>query len=332
MRILSKAQGGECRLNDWSEFGQGGYEQADVVQSLNAALYHAEETATKDRGGEADDRVVLYFNESYRALTSARKLDWEIDILSSLPERQDNFYMIPLLDADDGQPEVQVKTPIQSLFSAAHALAAQDLSEKVLYKRDTADRYLDAFFDLSKSAVFSVDNYNLATPQFRKSGFLRDLLSLMAKQRPFPERATGGSDKSSADYYYQYSIYDMFAYDALQRSLRAASALRKELPQSGTKAEEALYALRRDLFLGSVQSAFRRLVCLNQTIYRVEMNRHTSELLAIPYDDLSSTNETKPIRLFEKTATFIRNNLDMSSEVCEVSVFELCERTRLARL
>ena len=320
MRILSKNQNSEYSLNDWSEFGPDGYEQADVIRSLNDTLYHAEVTGTDDYDVRVKDRFVLCFNESYRTQTSSRKSDWEVDILSGFPERRDGFYMISFLDTDDGQPGVQVESHMKQLFDAAHELVTQYIYEKVLYKQDTANRYLDAFFSLSKEAIFSVNNYNLATPQFRKSFFLRDLLTLMAKRHPFPERAYGRSVKSSADYYYQFSIYDVFAYDVLQRSLQAASVLYKELPCSGKRPDKALRALRCDLFLGSVQSAFRRLVCLDQTIYRVEMNRHNSKLLAIPYDDLSSTNETKPIRLFEKTATYIRNNMNTNLKDLKVSV------------
>ena len=320
MKILSKNQNSECSLNDWSEFGSDGYEQADVIRSLNDTLFHAEVTGTEDNDVQAKDRFVLLFNESYRTQTSSRRSDWEEDILSSFPERQNNFYMISLLDADDGQPGVQVESYMQRLFAAASELARQYISEKVLYQQGTANCYLDAFFDLSKEAVFSVNNYNLVTPQFRKSFFLRDLLTLMAKRYLFPERANGRSVKTSADYYYQYSICDVFAYDVLQRSLEVAAVLHKELPYSGERPDKALRALRYDLFLGSVQSAFRRLVCLDQTIYRVEMNRHNSKLLAIPYDDLSSTNETKPIRLFEKTATYIRNNMNTNLKDLKVSV------------
>ena len=160
------------------------------------------------------------------------------------------------------------------------------------------NNYLDAYFDVAKDVVFSPYNYNLSTSSFRRSAFLRSMISFSA------ERAL--SHKEVGKRQYRFSLFDPFLLDVIVRGFKAAGLLR-EFWSKNNQREEYLRELQKALFLDSIQSGLRRFVTIDNETYRLQPDRHDSKFWAIPYDQVSSLQEIKMIRLFEKTAAYIRN-------------------------
>lgn len=287
-----------------SEFGRSGYDQADIILAftdyLNGPIPEKGQDVTNVRGFNA------YLLERINAETY-------IESVKTIQDNFDSFSKIGFLDTPDGKP-IDVNMYLTRLINSFKDKISSQIDDRVFYCDEAANTYLDAFYELAKQVVFAPMNYNLSNPAFRKSDFLRDLLSFAARSEHMPHVPMDKSvfpDKSvSPDKkVYLYSLFDPFIYDMVQRAVLCASKLRLRFAAERDRNGDCLSNLRCSIFLNSVQSSFRRFVSLNNKTYRIELNRHDSSLMATSYDDLSSIEETKPIRLFEKTAAYIRNNV-----------------------
>lgn len=278
-----------------SEFSQDGYDQADIISAISDYLCDFSLECTRD---DADTRR---FNEY---LLNYKERDKFIAEAEAVKHKIKAFDGLDSLDTSDGH-DIDVGMYRDFMLSCLEDIVESQVSEGIIYDKEAADKYLDAFYELAKQVVFSPKNYNLSNPAFRKSQFLEDLLSF-AVPETLPSKGHAVSDGCRR---YFYSLWDPFAYDTIQRTLSCSDALKQKLSNVYKEQDNNLLNLRYDLFLNSVQSAFRRFIFLGNETYRMDLNRHDSTFLAVPCATLSSIEEIKPIRLFEKTAAYIRNNV-----------------------
>lgn len=274
---------GKVKTANPSEFCPGNYDQANLIEALRAKLdaQCPNIVITKLLDDVcALDKKILNSSDIWDTLKSIKRLDSE--------------------NSDQGK-DIDVLYHV-GRFEHATESFAKNLSWKDLIDiTQKAKDYLNEFFNLSKDVVFSVRNSNLLNSSFRKSAFLDTLMSFGAESKET------GSQKKPVNYY-RFSFFNPFAYDTIDKTLYAISWLGAD-----TDSKTTLNGLRRSIFFDSVQSAFKRYVYLNGMSHRVNLNRHDSTLTAFPVNDLSSVEEIKPIRLFEKTASYIRNELESSN-------------------
>ena len=301
-----------------SEFDSDGYDRADIclaldnlisrdfiVESIQDAFYQHSVFFTELES----ENVRLGRFPIPEQLCAVQEKCKEI----SGPEFLDNDSRDETL-SDDTALEIDVKSYIDQFKRTTHSMTMDDLKKPNGLK--TINLYLDAYFNLLKNTVFAPKNYNRDDPEFRRSKFLQDLIQYAAVEYPC------ALDNESSAPYYRFCIFDAIMLDTLERSFHGAILLKKQLNEekSMLQASEAdsyaylVLLLRQDIFINSVQTAFRRFVVLNNSTYRIQLNRHTSSLLAIPYNKVSSIDEIKPIRLFEKTAVYIRNKVETTLE------------------
>ena len=289
-------------LAECSEFAPNGYDLADVISEIKSTI-----DGETESWKETTDR----FNKAYKNTWDKKK---DSDTCQVVLENLSHFHRIESLASfSEEQQEIMVwEKYLEPFIRCAESLLNQVMAKRVPYIPGASESYLNAFYELSRKAVFSPDNVNLYNGAFRKSDFLHDLLFFAAKQ--LEKRLDNDPD------YFQFSLFDPFAYHTLIRSLQIGAMVVEDTKAENNASNRVLNGLCRDLFLNSVQSAFHRFVSLRGTTYRIELNRHNSTLFACPYDALSSIEEIKPLRLFEKIATYIRNQMDHPSEIMTVSV------------
>ena len=211
---------------------------------------------------------------------------------------------IDILDSSDGD-RIPVGRYIAELTKAYSDIQSDYHKDKncPLYPK-TAKDYLDAFFGLSQKCVFNNKNFNLYDYAFRSSTFLKTLMTFAS------------SKENNA---LVFDPWEPFALDALSRALVCAAELGRRAYEKRWKTD-VIFAFRAYLLNCSIESSFERYMTLDGLTYRVELNRHKSKLIAQKMRDLSSTCETKPIRLFEKTAAYIRNTMQNGADTYEVRV------------
>lgn len=303
-----------------SEFSPGGYDTAAINLIFRRTLDRAYDFSQQSNALDFERIffiVVSCFNDSFtEEVDSSAIHEMLLEALAGI-EKISILEDYDELTRDGGSDQLNCVRELKDSFSA---LLNTFHNEKRFYEPQLASRYLDSFFELSKAMVFSSDSYNLASASFRRSTFLKALLSFAAKKVPC--KAVDPNDsKTQADFFcYEYSFFDPFAYDTISRALVCATRLiMDELSSSGEHSAE-LFELRKEMFICSIESGFQRTITLDNQTYRIELNRHTSKLIAYPIDMLSSTSDTKPIRLFEKTAAYIRRNLVNVDKIFKIHV------------
>ncbi len=312
-------------LSEWSEFSDNGYDVAAVCFAIEKAI--------EDSQSGTYDEIVRLFNQAYRnrmnefedGFPKGIKIQHPLTLskVSALTDCGQN----PDLTADkqasnslkkqrnSNTEENEREESLKNLQSAYDNLVQYVNQNNNLYEEELARNYLDAFLNASRKVVFNPDSFNLGNNLFRQSRLLKELLSFAAKKET---TAIANADPDRDILYYNYSLLDPFAYDTLERALHCAALLASEKKKIKKTNDGLLFNLRIEIFLNSIQSAFKRFVCLDRHTYRIELNRHTSKLTALPMAELSSTEEIKPIRLFGKTATYIRNHIVQGTEKCSI--------------
>ena len=305
-----------------SEFVEKGYDRPDFVELLSNAF-------SRKTDGIENSYNLLSFWERLLEESERRRKTGFVSKVNNLLEDARFFQeaeiapgkqyelIVPEMDFDTNAKECETKTEeIYSTFELARKqLYNQVISKgwdlKTLYP--TSCGYMQAYYAILQKVIFSPANYHLNDLAFRRSGYLQNLVQFSTRQIIESNRykAEEGGRKEKI---YRFSYLDPFAMDIFLRSIEGAKLLDKSLP--APEKRSLLDKLRIDLFLTSVQSAFSRYTYLDNQPYRVQLNRHTSQLLAIPYDQISSVEEIKPIRLFEKITGYIRKQayLAASSE------------------
>ena len=300
-----------------SEFEKNSYDRPDLIVFLSDAL----SLCSDSRGSWINQR------DFWSHLTdTAAQINPFISMSNNLPDEAEIIYRrikkirVPEIEFDYDDDEEEGTDPyivFGSFIDKCKVLQMALNTEGWDFNSflDAAYGYLGAYYRIVQKIIFSPANYHLSTPAFRRSEFLQKLVRF-STLLPDCEETKFKRQRNI----FRFSYLDPFALDAFTRCVESASLLCGTLPPPEER--NNLDKLRIDLFLSSVQRAFTRYAYVGNTTYRVQLNRHTSELLAIPDDQISSVEEIKPIRLFEKIASYIRKQAELSpaSEAYELGI------------
>lgn len=178
----------------------------------------------------------------------------------------------------------------------------------------TVEDYISEYIILSKKIVFHPNNVNLDAMAFRRSKTVECIYSI--GRVPF---ICSGKAKNGYSYF---NLCNPFVLDSIQRILinfRDNYIRLKDIP--------TLNPLRNEIFVTQAERAFTRFTSYKSfSNYRVTLNRHNGEIISIPYNNLSSIEEVKPLRLFEKIASFIQALIkdgchkDLDKDCLELSI------------
>ena len=276
-----------------SEFQE--YDRSSVIFALCEALFSIMDASSNDYLAI----LIKEFNKRYRENTRAAVL------IGDACDRNvmESIHGIDILDSSDGE-RIHVDRYVKKLTEAYQKILSHYQDHGQLYS-ESVKNYLDFFFTLSQKCVFNNKNFNLYDYAFRSSTFLKTLMTFASVK------------KNNA---LVFEPWDPFALDALSRALVCTAELCRRAHEKQWDRKDLLFAFRTYLLNCSIESSFDRYMTLDGLAYRVELNRHQSKLIAQKMRDLSSTCETKPIRLFEKTAAYIRNTMLNETDTYEVRV------------
>lgn len=312
-----------------SEFGENGYDRPDFVELLSNAF------SRKTDGIENDKNLLSFWSRLLEESERRSKTDFvskfndlsaDASFFQKNETEPDNQYKlkVPEMDFDTNANECETKTEeIYSAFEEARRqlykqVMSKDWDFKTFYSASCG--FMQAYYVILQEVIFSPANYHLNDLAFRRSGYLQSLVQFSTHRLTDSNKYE--DEEGRRKKIYRFSYLDPFAMDVFLRSIEGAKLLDKSLP--APEKRSLLDKLRIDLFLTSVQSAFSRYTYLDNQTYRVQLNRHTSQLLAIPYDQISSVEEIKPIRLFEKITGYIRKQAFLAasseSEILRVKV------------
>lgn len=283
----------------FSEFCFGGYDVPSIIKLYQTALKNNDVDGAVCLSGVGDDELNAWIKKNLEILDEFEGSS-AYRVLGSLAS----------LDSTGEQSQINVSDLVKKFTACADMLQDRIKKEGAFYIEDLGEQYLSAFYHISSDAVFSEYNANLFNASFRKSEFLSGVPSFAAVKR--------GEDKSNT--YYEFSFLNPFAYDTIKKTVQGMDLL----SQTNKKGSELLSELRESIFWDSAQSALKRYVYLDGKSHRLNLNRHDSSLAAFSVDKLSSTEEIKPIRLFEKTASFIRNGLRELQDGTEKIEVKVC--------
>ena len=300
-----------------SEFLPGGYDIAYISKAMDTAINNVYEYFRQLNVVEYSNvfsRVVLYFNEEF-----VKGLDEESfhSIVEDAHRGLQKLNQLMAFEESISDEIIPKRNYTEILIGYYERVLKRFRNDKCFYDDELAKCYLESFFELSKNVVFCPDSNNITSSKFRKSSFLHTLVSFATKKIHCQAKCRDGITgriSSSEFSCYEVSYFDPFAYDTISRALSCAAGLIiDELHFQGNHSEE-LFELRKDMFICSFESAFQRVFTLDRQSYRVELNRHTSKLIAYPVEMQSSISDTKAIRLFEKTAAYIRSSFFQDNE------------------
>ena len=278
-----------------SEFEE--YDRSSVIIALCEAIF----LTTTESGSDMLNTLIMNFNNQHAIAMRAKAF------VGDACDRnvKDAIHGIDVLDLSDGE-RVNVDLYVKKLTETYQDILSNYQNEegRRLYS-ESAKAYLDAFFAVSQKCVFNEKNFNLYDYTFRSSTFLKTLMTFASTE----EEGVRVFDP-----------WDPFALDALSRALVCSAELSKCARMEKLDRSDLLFAFRVYLLNCSVESSFDRYMTLNGLTYRIELNRHRSKLIGQRMRDISSTCETKPLRLFEKTAVYIRNNMSGAGDTLVVRV------------
>lgn len=271
------------------------YDRSSVISALCEAIFSIAVVSSADYLAT----LIEKFNEKHKENARAEAF------IGDACNRNVKGYIhgIDILDSSDGE-RIHVDRYVKKLTEAYESILSKYQRDGQLYS-ESAKNYLDSFFTLSQECVFNSKNFNLFDYSFRSSTFLKTLMTYASVK------------ENNA---FSFDPWEPFALDALSRALLCTAELGRRAHEEQWDRNNLLFAFRAYLLNCSIESSFERYMTLDGSTYRVELNRHKSKLIAQKMRDLSSTCETKPIRLFEKTAAYIHNSLPDGTDTYEVRV------------
>ena len=277
-----------------SEFSKGGYNRSFIEKCIDAAMRIPDNEATERRIAELFNQYLL--SDRLETHSWNRKAYLTSDGYRKMLEQLDIPALDMLNDAGDNYEEytIDFEEELRKLKAAL-----EKLPEEALFDINDSYDYLDEFLHISAKAVFNPDNNNLNNLVFRKSLTLDTLYSI--GRMPF---ARGNSGKGEDEGYSYFNICNPFALDSLRRLIENLAERERfsRVP--------LLRPLRVSILQDQAQRAFTRFTSYRTfSSYKVELNRHNSEITSVPYHRLSSIEAVKPLRLFEKTVTYIHKRL-----------------------
>ncbi len=281
---------------DCSEFCENSYDRSDLIVLFKTTL----EKKYRNSKEKTESIINSVFSNS------------NITILPKKYSASDQeIHYMPTLDCckndakNDVEAYIEVSKYIQKYIEIQKKFIAE-LNKGYLIN-DFTDEYLDSFLYIFVNVVFNPDNSNLYNVSFRKSSFLNDLITSCAKYSI--------CNKSSSEYG-EYYLFDPFVYDSIQRIVQNINYFHVQNQSS------ILFDLKEEIFLRKAERLFNRFIYHNNKTFRISLNRHDSKLLACEYNNLSSIEEIKPIRLFEKIAAYIRKNY--ASKKDKILTIQIC--------
>ena len=277
-----------------SEFSKGGYNRSFIEKCIDAAMRIPDNEATERRIAELFNQYLL--SDRLETHSWNRKAYLTSDGYRKMLEQLDIPALDMLNDVGDNHKEytIDFEEELRKLKAAL-----EKLPEDTLFDMNDSYDYLDEFLHISAKAVFNPDNNNLNNLVFRKSRTLDALYSI--GRMPF---VRGKAGKGEDEGYSFFNICNPFALDSLRRLI-------ENLAERGRFSRVPLLRpLRVSILQDQAQRAFTRFTSYRTfSTYKVELNRHKSEIFSVPYHRLSSIEAVKPLRLFEKTVTYIHKRL-----------------------
>lgn len=233
------------------------------------------------------------------------------------------------IEIKDSQSPLDATPYIENLFVKSFKL--HDLAEMLMRKKEsncedgflenskrienTAAEYVNSFIKLSSAVVFAPQSATLDSMKFRSdSGFLDELICPTETHCVMPRTAASSMHK-----YYRFTVGNPFVCATAMRVVQKTVAYKKEKNQGNQEKinnseEIILSSLRDSIFKRCVEREFRRYLMINRKTYRLSFNRMMDSLVACPYNQVSSIENIKPIRLAEKIKIAIHNMLVLSEE------------------
>lgn len=283
-----------------SEFSKDGYNQSFIEKCIESAMSIPDNEVSVPIITEHFNCFLMKYRMGTVSWNRNEFLKSELytDMLTNLD--------IPVLDmVDDSSAEVKEYSVDLMKELSKLRLILDETSEKCLYDIETSKKFLEEFLRLSAKAVFNPDNNNLNNLVFRKSKTLENLYSI--GRIPFIRAKSGNGDDEGYSYF---NICNPFALDSLRRVIINSATERNRFSRVAT-----LRLLRINILKNQALRAFTRFTSYRDfSSYKVELNRHNSEIISVPYHKLSSIEAVKPLRLFEKTVTYIHKRLADSKE------------------
>lgn len=207
-----------------------------------------------------------------------------------------NMFDIKSIELTDGK-NVQISYEISSLYESLITFTKDE--QHPVYSDKAVTKYLEQYFQISKDFIFNPKNSNLNNLLFRKSTTL-EALNCIGK---IPVNNEYMAQKG----YAYYNVGSPFVCDTLQRAVYNIIYNYSRISRI-----TELKNLRTEIFVNQMVRSFTRFTSYhNFTNYRVSLNRHSGELLSVPYSQLSSIEEVKPLRLFEKIISHIYSRLNL---------------------
>lgn len=285
----------------FSEFNENGYNRSSFCSFVRNSLYDKDLQNHNDTEYFAE--IVNSLNKFFNDIETEGKnnsFSWTKHIGETegnlSPDNQD----ISNLDLSDTNPDKKNTIDIDAEFEKIRS-ELKRLSEIKKYDDEIVADYLNSFLELSRKIVFNPGNFNLNSMLFRRSKTVENLNTL-------GRSLFDDSDLQKKGYSY-FTVYSPYVCDAVMRIIHNMVEHRKRLFVASDN--YMLQDLRKEIFVKQSERAFTRFTSYNyETSYRATLNRHNGEIISVPYNQLSSIEDIKPLRLFEKIAVFIRKEIE----------------------
>ena len=223
---------------------------------------------------------------------------------SVLKKRMDDWCdikMMDILEEDDKPNHIDLFNKIMKLYYSLTNFSPEKCS---VYNSYAYKSLIRNFCELSAECVFNPGNVNLYNIFFRRSQTLETLYCI--GKIPFQN-----CEKKRNQGYAYYNVCSPFVAEPFLRIVDNLNILlgKNGIDYLGSVPE--LQNLRTEILVNKMITSFSRSTSYNRfTNYRVTLNRHNSELLSIPCNELSSIEEVKPLQLFEKIISHIHFRLN----------------------
>lgn len=281
-----------------SEFSNEGYNKSFIEKCVESAMDIPDDEASITR-------MTAFFNE-YRLLDRLKTVSWNRNAYLQSSFYRDMLELLDMLELDMVN-DIGYNSKAYTVKFTEELMELRKtieiIPENSLYVDELSLEYLFTFFHLSARAVFNPDNNNLNNIVFRKSETLEQIYCI--GRMLFQRKKALNTPKQNNEGYSYYNICNPFALDSLRRVIYNTAKDRKRFSRI-----ISLRPLRVSILENQALRAFTRFTSYDNFLsYKVELNRHNSEIISVPYNKLSSIEAVKPIRLFEKTVTYIHKRI-----------------------
>lgn len=285
---------------EFSEFGNNKYNRASFCVVIREYLYTNK--TNNFNFYQCRNAIIDKFNDFClinQKDCSNKTFNWSCNenvIKENLLLENQDILELDLFDSSSGsQITLDVYKELTPLICALEKLSKAKKYDDIL-----VTNYLNAFLDVSAKIIFNKDNVKLNSLLFRRSKTVDNLNCL--GRIPFKEK----EQKERGCSYF--NIYSPFVCDAVMRTFYDISLNRKRLYIESES--DMIRQLRYEICLKQIERTFTRFTSYNNgTTYRATLNRHQGEIISVRYNDLSSLEDIKPLRLFEKIVAYIKREV-----------------------